>query len=376
MRRLLVFLFLALVYTAAAQTNSRWPEPIVDDPGLKERRDVLITHGIMPATQPLIRFLENGFNMDAVPKGLPAEPLLKTQVILYAIQELGVTGAEEAVPVLIKFANQDLPEGAAIILMRDFESIPVQRRGQRMSLARQVMALNAVSALGLIGDERGIDPVLAAMRREKPTSFITRGAVALGQMGSNKGLASTVLLASKIESQDSVEAFNTIYYLTGRNYGYTEHTSLARRRELVEQLRTWFDTEGQDVKIYRGEVMRRLFSPLPPDDTLDPGSLRGMLRATRDVRNYDRRYAARQSLQSIAPNRFDDLRAIVEDPMEDLDIRRAAMNWLAATDPKRARKILRRQENDENPIIAEIALRMEEDIERALEYEKRQAKDN
>ncbi len=350
-----------------AAAEEQWPRPIIDDPSLEDRRELLLSHGIRPATEDLLAFLKEGFNEEALPMGLPQEPLLKIELVNQAIKELGVTGAEEAVPILMRIAERELPAGISQVLRRDFERVSMRSRGERMELAERMLSLNAITALGLIGDPRAASVVLRVMRTEPATAFTTKGALALGQMGRNDGLGAVVLLAQQTESQDSIAAFRTVYFLIGRNYGYTENTPKEMRQELAQQLETWYENEGKDVSVYRSEVMRRMMNP-PPQDTTLPTSLRGLLRASRNVFDYDERYAARQKLQSVARQRVDELIAIVEDEKEDLDIRRAAMTWLAAADPERAKPVIRRQEDDENPEIATLAENLQQDIEEAKDY--------
>lgn len=364
---LIALLLFSVVYTASAQ-RMELPEPVIDDPGLAERRELLISHGIMPVPEEMIRFLRQGFDEEGIPAGLPTEPRLKIQVVNETIAELGISGAEVAVPILIEIMERNPPPAVERILARDFEPIPIQRRKNQIDLARRMLSLNAVTALGLIGDEEAAGPVLETMRTESATGFTTKGAIALGQMGRNDGLASLVLLASQVDNPDSVAAFQAIYVLTGRNYDYGENTSLARRRQIVDDLRTWFENEGSELPVYRAEVLRRAANP-PPPEIVDPQSLRGLLRQSRDVTDFDKRYAVREKLQQIAPARLDDLEKIARDPYEDLDIRRAAMVWLAATDPEEAKSIIKKLEDDENPVIARLAETMRDDIEDAIEYQ-------
>lgn len=360
---LICLMLLALVATAPAQ-RPQWGTPVIDDPGGRDRRELLLSHGVNPDAASLVRFLREGFPPASVNR-LPQAPLLKSMVVDAAIAELGITAQESAVPVLIEIAERRLPPGIERIVRRDFEQSPIEIIDSEMQTMRRVLSLNAVVALGLIGDASASATILELMRTETGTAFITKGAVALGMMGSNEGLPSLVLLASRVESPDSPVAFRTIFTLTGRNYSVSENTSRARHRERAAQLLAWFEAGGKDHPVYRLDVMRRMNSA-PTDEPLDPASLRGALRASRDITNYDRRWAARNTLREIAPYRFEELDVIARDPLEDLDIRRAAMNWLSATDPRKARRTIRRLATDENPIIAETAEVLDREIREAL----------
>lgn len=362
-RRFLIPLFAVLLL--AGPLAAEWPRPIVDDPNLDDRRELLLRHGISPEGRDLLRFLREGFRESALPNGLPRNPPLKSTVVNAAIVELGVTGHRSAVPLLIEIADKKIPSGAERIINRDFEGIPLGEIDRQVERMHQFLSLNAIVALGLIGEPDAEEVITKRMTREGTPAFITRGALALGQMGSKKGISHLVSLAKDVESPDSVEAFRNIFILTGRNYGVTTNTSLARRREMVKQLGEWYSDNIDSLTIHRADVMRRLSNP-PPELPAELGSLRGLLRKSRDLSDFDGRIAANRQLGRTASNSFDELRSITEDEMEDLDIRRAAMQWLASADPRRARSIIRRQTRDENETIAESARYLLEDIDREL----------
>lgn len=364
MKLLFTILILLLGAVSASAQRPQWGQTIIDDSAATERRELLLTHGINPDAASLVRFLREGFPPASM-QNHPEQPLLKSAVVDAAIAELGLTAEESAVPILIEIAARRLPQGIERIIRRDFEQSPVEIIDSEMQKMRRVLSLNAVVALGLIGNQEAEPTILDLMRTETGTAFITKGAVSLGLMGSNEGLPSLVLLATQVESPDSPVAFRTIYTLTGRNYNVSENTSRARHRERVVQLKEWFESGGKDQPVYRLDVLRRMNTP-PAPEPLDPASLRGALRASRDITSYDRRWTARNTLREITPNRFEELETIARDPLEDLDIRRAAMSWLAAVDPKEARKTIRRLADDENPIIAETSEVLDREIREAL----------
>lgn len=336
----------------------------------QQRLEILMRHGVEEHTESLTRFLQEGFPEHATPGGLPRQPQLKTELVRMAMMTLGDRRAQEAVPVIERIAKRDIPSGVRSIIQMDFEQVPIEGRAEQTELMERLLSLDAVVVLGHIGDERAASTVLEVMRKESGTAFTVRGAVALGRMGRADGLPAVVLLASDYESDDSAEAFRTVYYLTGRNYGYNEFTSKARRRVLVQQLNEWYEKEGKEVEVRRVDVQRRTQAP-PRREAVDPTSLRGALRESMNLQSFEARYEARAVLERIADDRFDELRAIVEDPYEDLDIRRAAMTWLGASDARRARSIVRRQRNDENTMIAEFARSFEQDLDEAIAFERR-----
>lgn len=361
--RLFLLLFLFLLPLSAA--GGDWPRPVVSDPDLDTRRELLLRHGISPEGPDLLRFLREGFRESALPNGLPQAPPLKSTVINAAIVELGVTGQESAVPLLIEIADRKIPPGAERIINRDFEGIPISEVDRQVERMYQFLSLNAIVALGLIGDPAAEEVIIKRMTREDTPTFITRGAISLGQMGSKKGLSHLVSMAREVDSPQCVEAFRNIFILTGRNYGVTSNTSLARRRQMLKQLGDWYSDNIDSLTIHRTDVMRRLSNP-PPEIPVELDSLRGLLRKSRDLGDFDGRIAATRQLGRVARNSYDELRSITEDEMEELDIRRAAMQWLASADPRRARSIVRRQTRDENQTIAEAAEYLLKDIDREL----------
>jgi hypothetical protein len=373
---LIVLAALTATTPALADIENRWPSAVVADPGQASRREMLVSHGIRPLPEDLIRFLREGFPAPAPGQqpNLPREPRRKIDVVDAAIQEMGLTAERSAVPVLLEIAARTGPGGVSSVLRRDVEDLPIEAADTQVALARRVLSLNAVVALGLIGDTSAEPAILNLMRTETGSAFVTRGAEALGLMGSSAGMASLVMLASQPDNEDSVAAFRSVFVLTGRNYGYTTNTPLARRRELISELRIWSETPEAAVPPQRADVLRRLDTP-PLATPVDPTSLRGLLRASVTLgantrEEFDTRFEARRTLDRITRERYDELRAIAEDTREELDIRRAAIRWLAVANPRKARSIVRAQKKDENPSIAEVARVVEQDIPDYIEEEK------
>lgn len=341
-------------------------------PAEMQAAETLVSHGIATDPASLMAFLREGFDVAALPRGLPASPSLKVEVVDSAIRELAVQRSEAAVPLLIELAESRPPAAVDRIIRRDLEGLPLEYGDRAMAESVELLATNATVALGLIGDERAIPALLARLRSPLPAAPKADAAVALGMMGRGEGLEEMLALARRVESNDCVLAFATVYILTGRNYGVSINTSLARRRALVDELERWYHGGGKETPIYRSEVRRRQSAP-PQATVLEPNSLRGMLRDTFNVFDYDRRFLARQHLRDQMNSRFDELSAIVADPMEELDVRRAAMQWIVVANPNGSKSVLRRQRRDENPMIRDAADAMLEEIPRLIE-ERRNAR--
>lgn len=349
-------------------------ELIVRDASAESRRARLIEHGVVPEPSGLVRFLEEGFDEKGMPKGLPAEPQNKLVLVQDAIVELGVTATAAGTPVLQRITAGEMPAGVERIIQRDFESLPVQTSEEQKPVARRLLSLSAIVSLGLIGDESSIPVIKDTIAKETGTAFITDGGIALAELGSADGLKGIIKLAkSDPLSGDSIAAFRTLFVVTGVNFGVHEQTSVSRRKKAIQQLVKWEKENLARVEVYRTDVLRRVQTPLLPD-LVDPASLRGQLRTTLDLSNYDRRFAAREDLRNNAVKRFDELAQIAQDEDEDLDIRRAALLFISGADPKEAKSIIRRAKKDDNTVIAEYAATLERDIKEAIEYKKQEEK--
>ena len=163
------------------------------------------------------------------------------------------------------------------------------------------------------------------------------------------------------------EVFSHIYFLTGRNYDISETTPAARLSEAIEQYKAWLETEGTNWEPLRRAILRRRAEGIPQVD-LPVGTLRGALKATKQFEDFDRRWAGRKYLQELGSSAAPELRQIVEDPLEDLDVRRAAMEWYSAADPKAAQKILKDlAKKDENKVIRSQAERLLGEIDDYLD---------
>ena len=315
----------------------------------------------------MIAFLQNGFSQEAIRRSLPAEPVVKSEVANKAIEELGLSQSREAVPILMQIAAGEIPPGVALLLRQDVEMLPVRDADFLVGRYQQALRRNACVALGLIGDPAAADTILATMRQISDPVMVSEGAVALGLLGDSRGLLPLIAAVRDPEDPGLASVFAAIFYLTGRNYDITEVTPVARRREAVDQFREWYEADGRDLQPARSEILRRRergieVPPLPVED------LRGALRATRDMDNYDRRYAGRERLRQLGPGAAPQLRQIAVDPLEDLDIRRAAMTYYAGADSAQARKDMKSlAKKDENPIIREHAESLIADIDQALE---------
>lgn len=358
-------LLLALACLVAPMRGLASDEAYLQELASKERSErhrTLLAHGINPAPAALLAFVERGFPNEAIARGLPREPAIKSNVVIAAIQELGFRRSTAAVPLLVATLDGEIPQGAANIIRRDVETLPVQIADQRYATFAMYLRYNALVALGLIGDPAAEKPIRDAMAREDADSFRVEGAIALGLLEKPGGIQALQALASGPRSDEMPGVFEAVFFLAGRNYGVTEQTSPARRRQVAKEFQDWVRGEGRNFQPTRAEILRRRSTGIViPDPPVT--SLRGALRGTRQFTDFDRRFAARQRLQEIAPASVPELRTIAIDPLEDLDIRLAAMDWYAATAGRDAvRDLDRLADNDEVTEIRQRAAVLVEEI--------------
>lgn len=320
------------------------------------RRQILLSHGINPDGPSLRRFLEEGLPASVLSRPLPQVPEFKGDVVLAAIEEIGIRQDLESGPLLRQLIAREAVPGARATLQIDLERVPVDAIAETRDRYVRLFSLDAMIAAGLANDTEAAPAILRLVQSETGSRFTTQGAIALALLGRPEGIAPVVALAEKVDSGESIAAFETLFVITGRNYGVGMESSMAKRRAKMEELLEWQRFEGASFVPDRKSVLRRRLAPLPAPPQPDPASLRGALRKSVDASDQRARIAARVRLgDMVRANGTEELRAVAEDPMEDTDIRGEALRWLAASEPKAARKTLKRLRKAEEPELAEMA---------------------
>lgn len=318
------------------------------------RAGMLVAHGVDPEPSRLVAFLEKGFREEMVLRGLPTVPETKAQVVDAAIKELGVQRSRAGVDVLSRLARGEMPRGVESVVSRDLERQPLAMREQALTACRMVFKSNAVVALGLIGDESALPAVRDAMATSTDPATRIECAVAMALLGSGEGLPALVELAGSEEARISGGAFDAVFYATGRNHGVWRETSEERRREAAAELAKWYRGQGVILAVNPADVLRRRMEG-PPRPVAPEGSLRALLRATRNPMSQSGRMEARERLAEIGPSNRAELRALALDPAEDNDIRAEAARWYSMLEPKASRSILKKLLKDENEPVAQTA---------------------
>jgi hypothetical protein len=320
----------------------------------KTNRDLLMACGVNPDVDSMLRLLQEGIPPEAEKRGLAGLPKYKCEAVSAAIQELGVKGDWRATSTLSEIARGQMPLGVQRILDRDLESTAIQLYDTTKAGFIRVLTQNAVVSLGLLGDENGLPALRDVLRGNHPAEVRYECAIAMGMLGSSEGFLTLSSLAQSSAAVESIAAFDGIYFLTGRNYGVWRETSIARREEAVRSLQAWVTSEGRNVKPIRTDILRRRIEG-PPAAMPDPGSLRSLLRTTRNPVNQAERIKARNAIYGRPQGVSDEFRQLALDPMEDSDIRCEAARWYAMAQPKKAKDMLHRMRKDPNPSVAGTA---------------------
>jgi hypothetical protein len=302
-------------------------------------------------------FVEKGFPEDALLRGLPATPPEKTQVMLYAIQELGTGRSIEAVGLFMEICRKNLPAGARQVIRLDIEGIEATRMGQERDRLERFIVFNAMVSLGWIGDPRAIPVIKEVLAREKESGFITQGALALGMLGDLSALPAVIALMKNGTPAEQSGAARACYYLTGRFYSLGPVTSVARRKVIYKDLDTWYAKEGKTLETTGAEVRRRRLGPYPPNPEIpDLKTVRGLCMAATDIiGDYNTSFAAREELYRRGQAALPEIERIARDPLEDLDIRREAIRAHVRIAERKSKDLLNDLKGNENESIDELA---------------------
>ena len=136
-------------------------------------------------------------------------------------------------------------------------------------------------------------------------------------------------------------------------------TGLAARREAAAHIAKWWKAIDPATLVIDREaaLSRCLRSPSTRPYAL--GSVRERLRAsadTLDVRNERGSRTAWRALDGAGEGLLDDLKPILKNVDEDLDIRAEAIRWhVRLVGKKKAKRQLKKLRKDPNPEIAELA---------------------
>jgi hypothetical protein len=348
-RILLLTLWLFTALSGVAVTPPT-PAPRTPDMALKE-------NGIATDQAALIAFLEGGFPPGVNLSKLPVEPKEKSQLAVNAMSLLAQMKAAEAVPVLSQIALRNPPKGVVALIEKDLERTAPDSRMEFQNKALRILQFNAINALGYIGDTSAIAVIRKALSSEQSPAAGIQYALALACLGDAAGvdfLVQQILLENRRESAAAANAF---YYITNKDFGYTENTALRMRKPKARAYRDWWKQNRESFQVDRKAVLERRLKGKPAD-TYEPRSTRDLLRVAANYFDFDNKQRsrdAREKLNRAGKSLNPELEKIALDTSEDLNVRLEAMNWFYEFNRAASKSLLKKLRRDENPEIADKA---------------------
>lgn len=359
-------LFLLSALPVCAQSTTTLALRALADPDRAER---LRAHGISPVPAILAHFLENGFAPGTTLADLPTTPGLKTQIVIDAIVESARQQVRQATPTLGRLALGLASPGIRTILQWDMQQERSGEHGTFEANTMKTLRLNAIVALGLIGDPDRTYELTTVFEREKDAAMRISCALALATLGSRAGLSFLIDEVRRANRTTSVAAAQALKLITGFDYGPTADNPIARRNAAANDWKNWWKSEGKTFRPDRDPILaRRLTPPIRPNPR-EPRTVRELMDRIAypdDPRWTIDAYDAYERLRLKGTAALDELEQIIKDKNENLGIRRQAIitytqmttvgysdRPLATHQPKRAYKTLRWLRWDRNPEISE-----------------------
>ena len=322
--------------------------------------------GIPPRPEEALKLLQRGLPETVSPEQLPERPVERTQLAVDAMAIIAKARYTPAVDTLIRIAQGDMPPGVEQLLALDVRATSPQSRDEFRLKAIQLLQYNAANALGLIGDKRALPVVESLFQTEQRIAPKIQYALTLACLGNTSGmdfLVEVIQLQNRRESAAAARVFTTI---TGEDFGYTDQSPAKKRKQLSRIYAEWWKNHRAEFRVDPKAVLARRLAG-GPELPLKPRSTRDLLKLSAqyfDVENKQATIQAREQLAAAGPAINADLLAIINDEMEDLDVRMEAMNWYYEINRKNARDVLKRLRRDANPEIVDKAQMLLEKIDR------------
>ncbi|GAB4321909.1 MAG: hypothetical protein Kow0059_16790 [Candidatus Sumerlaeia bacterium] len=317
-------------------------------------------HLIAPTPQGLLAFLRNGFPPDVDWDAQPEFPANKTDVYLYALQELGRLRERAAFDIIAALARGETNPGLERIFARDLEAYRPADRPRRETVLRGAVRYNAIVALGLLGDTRALPILHEQFDQIGDERWRIQIALALATLGDGSHVSYLVELVKRQNQQDSVWAHDALRFITGKDWGYRSTTSVRMRDKLANDVALWWLGNRESFQPEPEQILRRRYF-MREERRPVPVSVRDLLEAASRYPDPQNRYHAnyaRTTLDRLGRTIVKDMRAIAEDVWEDVMVRREAMRRLYDLEGSDARGLLKKLRKDENPEVAALADRL------------------
>ena len=336
----------------------------------------LTRHGVNLQPAGLAAFLENGWKAAKPPATLPDAPPEKTSLFidtwtLLAQRRDEVRNLPDARNQLsqlsLRYATANFPPGVLRMLDEDFAAAAdpktaAQARSGRM----EFLQYNGMVALSLFGEPSSATLAAARSVYAAETRPVVRVPYAqtLVMLGDLSALDDLVAEAGKGNRESSVAAARSLSILLGRAFNLNVNMAVAPRAEAGREIVSWWKNEGSkarqagQLRVDREAVIERIFYQ-PPARRLSLRTVRDMLRASSDkldVTDQRGSRTAMSKLQAAGKVLLEELRPIVANPREDLDVRSEAILWyLRLEDEGKARRQIKKLAKDPNPEIVDLA---------------------
>jgi hypothetical protein len=356
---LLLSAALMLAGTTVAQTGGM-PASRAD-----EENAELQACGIRPTPQDLTRFLQEGLPAGTDLARLPEKPPDKSQLVVYAMARVAAAKHTEAVGPLVSIAALNPPPGILALVDYDVARSSPRSREEFRQKALRILQFNAVNALGLIGDQLALPVVRAAFEQEPNTAARIQHSLSLACLGDPRGADFLVQVILQQNRRESAAAARAFFIVTGKDFGYTENTPVKARRQRAEAYAQWWKANRGSFQANPKAVVERRFEPVL-SARFEPRSTRDLLKLSAfyfDFDNKAKTFDARERIGRAGKSLNGDLLQIMDDEMEDLDVRMEAMNWYYEFNRADARKALKNLRGDDNPEIVDKANALLEEIE-------------
>ncbi|RMH27382.1 MAG: hypothetical protein D6691_06155 [Candidatus Hydrogenedentota bacterium] len=359
---LLVSLWLSFPATFWAQpaepTNT---PPPTNAPELQRLR----MFGVDPTPKSLIEFLQKGFPQNTDLARLPNDPPERSQLAVDAMALLATARSTAAVDTLVEVARMTPPRGVMQLVEMDLQRTDPQNRAEFREKALRLLQFNAVNALGLIGDPRGLPAVQQVFAQENHVAARIQYALSLACLGDASGVPFLVEVIQQANRRESAAAAKVFYFITGEDFGYTDQTPVKARRTKARLYKEWLRTQYSTFRVDPRAVLQRRLAP-DPLQPITPHTTRDLVKLSSfyfDFENKLRSREAREQLARAGKTINPDLEKIMFDEMEDLNVRMEAMNWYYEINREAAKGVLKKLRRDENPEIVEKAESLLEKIE-------------
>lgn len=339
-------------------TLSHLPRAISQQP-ISDAVKELQSHNIGLSTSSLLGFLQAGLGKTPDLSNLPDSPRQKTQLVLYAIEELGKRREKAASELLLQLAMGQFTEGINSIVTYDVAKLTdTDREISRAALSR-VIQYNCINALGLIGEKKVLPVVDQQFEEEKVPRLRINYALTLASLEDSKGITYLLDMVRSEDRFEAAQAAQALYFITSHNFKISDETPIKLRHKVADSYQEWWKLNQASLKLNGEEIIKRRLNP--PEFKPTAGSLRSLREVLYaasfiiDPKNEYKSFEAREWLKAEGDTILPQLKDIALNDEENLRIRAEAIKRYAQLKGKKARRVLKRLRKDRNPDISRLA---------------------